>query len=118
MEVNVPEIKCELCDFKMKQRINGSHLMRKHSISLEDYLILYPYAQTGSYITYDFKCAVCNIVISNSSSVKRKHILSHGISVDEYNQKYLIKKCLCGCEVNTEYSYATKCYNDYVEGCW
>jgi hypothetical protein len=116
MEVNVPEIKCELCGFMMKQRINGSHLMRKHSISIETYTELFPEALTGKYITGEFICQICNVTVSNFSSVKRKHILSHGLTVDEYNQKYLAKKCHCGCGINTEYSYHRKCYNDYLEG--
>ena len=116
MEYKRPKVKCELCGFEMSQRLNGSHLARKHSISIEEYLNLYPNAATGSYITNTFTCLICNENVSSCSATKRKHILSHGLTIDEYNLNFLKKYCECGCGELTEYSISRNCYNRYVAG--
>ena len=117
MEYITPEIKCELCGQLMIGRVNGSHLKSKHSITIEEYVLLYPNAVTGSYSVGNFTCCICNESITNMAAVKSKHIRNHGLSVDEYNQKYLQKNfCLCGCGELTEYSYSKKRYKDYISG--
>jgi hypothetical protein len=112
-------VKCEICGFEMKTRLNGSHLKRKHNIDIHSYLKLYPNADVGVYPQTSFKCAICGDVVYGSSANKLKHLKSHGIeNIHEYNIKYEIKKCECGCGKITEYSYKTGSYRRYANGCY
>jgi len=115
MESSNNFIKCAICDSLMQSRINGSHL-KTHNISITEYLIKYPFAETGSYISSTFKCQICNTDIENKSSVKIKHLKDHGYSIDEYNIQYLKRLCQCGCNGIATYSYARHKYNKYIEG--
>jgi hypothetical protein len=108
-------IPCAICGTKMKNHINGSHL-KKHLLTIQEYLIQYPTAETGSYNTSNFKCAICNEVVNNNSSIKSKHINDHGYTIDEYNIKYTKIECGCGCGNIAEYSYSRHKYNKFVTG--
>jgi hypothetical protein len=99
----------------MINRINGSHL-RTHGITLSDYLVLYPNADTGSYTINTFICKICNDTVPSNSSSKRGHMNKHGISIDEYNIKYEQRYCKCGCGNVTEYSNQLHSYTLYVNG--
>lgn len=111
------DVKCMICGQLMKSRINGSHLKRRHNISLDEYRVMFPGADEGKYICSDFTCLVCGETTSGNSEIKSCHLkYNHGLTVDEYNQKYLIKYCACGCGEICTYSYSHRSYNDYVEG--
>jgi hypothetical protein len=109
-------ISCKICGDKMKNRINGSHLSRKHLLSIQEYLHQYPTAATGSYNTSNFKCAICNETVNSNSSIKSKHINNHGYSVDDYNIKYTKIECGCGCGELADYSYTRHRYNKFISG--
>ncbi|MBC8146853.1 MAG: hypothetical protein H8E98_02575, partial [Bacteroidetes bacterium] len=110
-------VKCEICGLEMKMRLNGSHLFRKHGITIEEYKQQYPSAELGEYKTGTFKCAVCNETIDGNSAIKLKHIKTHGFNnVHEYNIEHTKRLCECGCGKLSEYSYDTISYKDYIDG--
>lgn len=112
-------IKCLIpnCGLEMKGRINGSHLKRKHNLTVNEYKLLYPDANLGEYIIGMFICKICNKEISNCSEIKNKHIMEHGFkSIDDYNIKHEKVFCLCGCNQLSDYSYVRHKYNDYKKG--
>lgn len=105
------------CGLEMKHRINGSHLKSKHSLTIEQYKSLYPNANLGHYETKNFKCKVCDELISNKSEIKSRHIRGHGFeTIDEYNIKNDIKLCKCGCGEIADYSFKKHKYNDFKSG--
>jgi len=105
------------CGIKMKDRVNGSHLKRKHNLNIEEYKKLYPNSELGQYKTNNFICVICGELISNKSEVKLKHILNHGLnSIDDYNIRHEIKKCHCGCNEDSDYSFIRHKYNDFKDG--
>lgn len=105
------------CLIKMKDRINGSHLKRKHDLSIDQYKQLYPYANLGEYKASVFICKVCNEMISGVSSIVKKHINLHGYnSMHEYNIEHEKKYCNCGCNKLTKYNYKTYGFNNYIDG--
>lgn len=100
----------------MKQRLNGSHL-RKHNITISEYIEKYPESYVGSYPKIQFKCQLCSLEINNSASSISKHIKIHGFTnIDEYNQIYNIKYCKCGCGNKTTYSFSRHQFNDFTDG--
>lgn len=103
----------------MMTRINGSHLKRKHNINIQEYVRLYPNAELGKYPELKFKCEVCGELINGASATKLKHIKTHGFKdIHQYNIKYEIKKCECGCGNITEYSYKIGSYTRFSKGCY
>jgi len=101
----------------MKTRINGSHLKRKHNITIIEYKKNFPESNIGIYKNKEFNCHICNDIFSNNSAIKNKHLKDcHGITVDEYNIKYCIKICECGCGQISYYSYVTHQYKKFVKG--
>jgi len=112
-------IKCSVpnCNVKMKDRINGSHLKRKHDLTLNEYIKLYPDADLGQYKTSTFICKICKNEISNNSEIKLTHLKTHNFNnVDEYNLKFMFKKCDCGCGEMSDYSYVRHKFNDFKDG--
>lgn len=112
IECSVPN-----CGIKMKDRINGSHLKRKHNLTLDEYVKLYPNSDLGEYRTSTFFCHICKNEISNKSEIKLKHLNVHGFKcVDDYNLKFEIKMCNCGCGEISDYSFIKHKYNDFKRG--
>lgn len=107
---------CEICGKIMKDRLNGSHLFRKHNITLSDYLKLFPHSDIGVYKVNAFSCKICGYVGSGYVSKVKKHLKTHQLTIDDYKIKYESKLCKCGCGEITDYSYITHAYNDYIEG--
>ena len=109
-------IECEICGLKMRNRINGSHLTAKHGISLQQYLEAFPDADVGTYKVSKFNCKVCNDSIDNNSAIKNKHLGEHNLTIDDYNVKFNVKKCECGCGEDATYSFATHKFNRFKSG--
>lgn len=107
-------VECELCGKRMKMRINGSHLKRKHDINLNEYKELFPNTDCGRYKVSDFNCKLCDDVISGNSATKEKHIRTkHKLTVDDYNIKCNKIECECGCGNIPNYSYIRHKYNRF-----
>ena len=101
----------------MKDRMNGSHLKRKHDINIEEYSAMFSGADLGTYRCNDFECGVCKKIIKGGAFPKVLHLDScHHLTVHEYNIQYETKMCLCGCGELADYSYSRYTYNDYIEG--
>jgi hypothetical protein len=112
-------IQCSVqgCDVKMKDRINGSHLKRKHNLTLNEYVTLYPNAELGHYNVSTFICKICEEKITNKSEIKLSHLKLHGLNnIDEYNLKYNIKNCECGCGQISDYSFIRHKFNNFKNG--
>lgn len=110
-----PIIKCELCDFEMSMRINPSHLKFKHNITLQEYKIMFPNADTGKYLVDAFVCKICNMHLDGYTHKIKAHLENtHQLTVDQYNKIYNIKYCLCGCGNIAEYSNIRHKFNDYA----
>lgn len=115
------KIICELCGLEMRNRLNGSHLKRRHNITIDKYRDMFPNKSIGIYKTNIFVCKVCNKKISSQSSVKINHLKQHCLSVDKYNILYEKQLCNCGCGNVSTYSYKRHKFNNFLIGhykCW
>lgn len=110
------EITCQICGLSMKDRLNGSHLKRKHDLTIGDYIHLYGSENLGKYRSGEFECKICGETMSSQTSIKKKHLKDrHDIeSVDNYNIEYEKSICKCGCSNVADYSYERHRYNDYI----
>lgn len=105
------------CGLEMKDRVNGSHLKRKHNITIKEYKTLYPEGNLGNYKSSVFKCKVCGESVSNKTELKKKHILNHGFkSIDDYNLIHETKMCECGCGEISDYSFIRHKFNSFKLG--
>ena len=100
MENNI--VKCEICGKEMKARINGSHLLRAHRITLNEYKQKFPYAIIGKrtlkIITYT--CRICNKIVHGSPNLSRHLNQCHKVRLKDYYVKYYLNDqcpiCKCG----------------------
>lgn len=113
-------INCEICGCKMKTRVNGSHLMRKHNITLEQYKTRFPNAEIGKRTPKQtsYVCKIDNVECKNLSSLSRRLKLFHNMSLDEYYVKYYLNGiqtlCKCGCGQKTNFNNMDVGFNDYL----
>ena len=116
MENNV---KCELCGLEMKTRINSSHLLRIHNITLNEYKKQFPVAVIGKRTPkiQKYVCQICNKKIGSVQHLSQ-HLQNHSLSSENYFIKYILNGnaplCKCGCQQHPSFISAQKGYHEYV----
>ena len=113
-------VKCEICGLEMKTRINGSHLLRIHNITLTEYKNKYPNTIIGKRHPklLKYECKICNKLVKGSNSLSRHLKISHNIKLNDYYIKYYLNeihpKCKCGCKENTKFNNMKNGFDDYI----
>lgn len=112
-------LKCELCNLEMKTRINGSHLMRSHNITLDQYKKQFPNAIIGKR-TPKIQKYICKICNKEVGSVQRfsSHLQTHNTCPEQYFIKYIINGnvplCKCGCKQSPSFISLQRGYHEYI----
>jgi len=113
-------LNCEICGCGMKTRINGSHLKRKHGITLDEYKSKFPNAIIGKR-NPNHKKYVCEIdgkLCKNSSSLSRHLNKNYDMSLENYYIEYKLggkqPMCKCGCGEFTAFKNMEIGFCDYI----
>ena len=116
------DVMCNICNLLMKTRINGSHLKRKHNISINEYKLMYPNANIGIHIQKNipYLCKICNTNTIGSTSLSRHLKLYHDITLENYYITYILNGihpvCICGCNSITSFDNMKHGFHKYVFG--
>lgn len=113
------KIECLLCGKMMKTRINGSHLLRSHNTTLDQYREKFPNQDIGTRNPNN------RTIVSVIDGRKRrlsdhtKHCKENNLSSEGYYNKYITRiktNCQCGCGEKTSFINVIDGYNVFTTG--